>query len=227
MFLILSLILIAFFSITAYGVFQIKANYFLNSVNKLNASAVCLTFDDGPDPEITPKILQVLESANIKAAFFVIGKKAELYPDLINEIQKRGHVVGNHSYSHDNMLPFFSFEKFKADIEKCSIIIEKLTGNSPALFRPPFGITNPKYSKMLRQLKMTSIGWSVRSLDTMANDKNTLVNKVTKAIKPGSILLFHDTKAVTLSALPEIIEYCNKNGIKVANATELLPFSNA
>jgi peptidoglycan/xylan/chitin deacetylase (PgdA/CDA1 family) len=98
---------------TAYGSFKIQANYFLKSINKGQRKSIALTFDDGPDPDTTPIILEILKQKNVKATFFVIGKKAEKYPELLRQIDEEGHIVANHSYSHHNLIAFFSTEKLK------------------------------------------------------------------------------------------------------------------
>ena len=208
--------------ITIYGSFQIKANYFLNSINKGVKDGIALSFDDGPDPETTPKILDILRHQEIKASFFVIGKMAEKYPELLKTIEKDGHIIANHSYDHNNAMGFFGINKLATDIEKCSGIIEHITGKKPLLFRPPFGVTNPRYAVVLKNLRLTSIGWSGRSFDTITNSKNTLLKRVKKSIGRGAILLFHDTQKVTLEILPNIIEYCKENGVKIVPLHELI-----
>ncbi len=220
--LLLVSILLLFIAIIAYGSYQIKANYFIDSVNKGNADAICFTFDDGPDEEITPKILELLEAENLKAAFFMIGNKIEKHPELVKEIYKKGHVVANHSYSHSNKIALFSTEELMNDIAKCSAAIEKTIGEKTTLFRPPFGVTTPRYARVLKKLRLKSIGWTIRSFDTVEKSKEKLVAKIIRSIKPGAIILFHDTKRITLDALPAIILHCKKNGIKIAPLHELI-----
>lgn len=214
-------IIILFLTLTIYGSFQIKWNYYVNSINKGSGNAICFTFDDGPDPEITPKILEVLESENLKAAFFVIGSKVERYPDIVKELYSKGHVIANHTYSHSNKIVLFTSNKLKDDIDSCSKAIEKATGKPPTLFRPPYGVTTPCYARVLKQLGLKSIGWTLRSFDTMMKSKEELIERVSRLISPGSIVLFHDNRKTTLAALPEIINHCKKNGIKIASFSEL------
>ncbi len=215
-------IAIIYFIITSYGSFQIQFNYFINSINKGFNAGIVLSFDDGPDPDITPKILEILKTNGIKASYFVIGEKAEKHPLILKAIQEGGHIIANHSYGHNYSIGFFSTRELSIDIEKCSEIIEQITGKKTHFFRPPFGVTNPRYSTVLKRLKLTSIGWSGRSLDTITSNKDILFKRVKKSIGPGAILLFHDTQLVTLEALPNIIEYCKENGVKIVPLQELI-----
>ena len=220
--LLISLIVLIYLACIIYGSFQIKANYFLNSINKGVTDGIALSFDDGPDPEITPKILKILRENNVKASFFVIGKKIEMNPEILTSIAADGHIIANHSYEHDPAIGFWTKGKLAADLEKCSSLIAKTIGKKPLLFRPPFGVTNPRYASVLKKLNLTSVGWSGRSLDTVVNNKKELLQRVIKSIKNGTILLFHDTQKITLEILPDILEYCNKNGIKIVPLQEFI-----
>lgn len=219
---LLSIIIFFYLVIIVYGSSQIKANYFLNSINIGKADAVTFTFDDGPDIEHTPKILDLLEREKIKATFFVIGKKAELHPELLVTMNKHGHTIANHSYSHSNFIGFFSSQKLSNDIKKCSDIIEKITGCRPLYFRPPFGVTTPRYSSVLKKNKLTSIGWTVRSFDTSIKSKKILFNRITKCITKGSIILFHDTKNITVEALPDVIKFYREHHVKIVALPEII-----
>lgn len=197
---------------TTYGSFQIKANYFVKSIHKGNKKSIALTFDDGPDPEITPRILAVLKEKGVSATFFVIGEKAEKYPDLLKKIDEEGHIVANHSYSHNHLIGFFSKKRLNQDLVHCNEAIIAALGKTPVFFRPPFGVTNPRYAKVLKELKMQSIGWSLRSFDTRAKNKYQLIEKVISNLKRRDIVLLHDNRAVTADALEDLIEHCfNKN----------------
>jgi peptidoglycan/xylan/chitin deacetylase (PgdA/CDA1 family) len=215
-------VVVVFVLVTAYGSVQIQANYFVDSINHGENTGIALTFDDGPDPNITPQILKILEQHNLTGTFFIIGKKADTHPELLKEIHQKGHIIGNHSFSHSPYLPFFSTNKLKADIQHCSDIIKTLTGSETQLFRPPFGVTNPRYAKMLKQLELQSIGWNIRSLDTIFKSPKQLFKRITKKIEKGSILLFHDTQQVTLQTLPELIRYCEEEGIKILPLDKLI-----
>ena len=183
---------------------------------------ITLSFDDGPDPEFTPKILSILRDKKIKAAFFVIGRKAEQHPEILSTIYKDGHVIANHSYEHSRSIGFWGINKLASDIGMCSKIIERIIGEKPLFFRPPFGVTNPRYSIVLKKLGLISIGWTARSFDTVTASKNRLSKRVKKSIKTGAILLFHDSQEITTEVLPDIIEYCKTNNIKIVPLHELI-----
>jgi peptidoglycan/xylan/chitin deacetylase (PgdA/CDA1 family) len=109
-----------------------------------------------------------------------------------------------------------------ADIEKCSAIIEQIIGEKPVFFRPPFGVTNPRYRSVLKKLGLTSIGWTGRSFDTVLQEKTSLVKRINKIVSNHSILLFHDNLDVTVRALPEIIDNCRKQGVKIISLQNLI-----
>lgn len=217
--------------VMAVGVYYLKFNYFINSIIQNKEEGIILTFDDGPNPSTTPQVLEILNEFNLKATFFIIGKEAEKHPDIVAKIYAEGHLIGNHSYSHSNYMTFFNSKKMIKDFEAARVIIKDIIGVSPNYFRPPLGLTSPKYTKMLDKVNYQSIGWTYRSFDTMIDDKKTLIDKTIKAIKSNnkSILLFHDTKNTTIEALPEILKYIKDNGIKVANLDkniQLSPYEN-
>ncbi|MCE7065849.1 polysaccharide deacetylase family protein [Dyadobacter sp. CY326] len=220
--LVIGLILLIYLAITSYGSFKIQANYFTTSINHGKRKAIALTFDDGPDPETTPQILETLREKGVKATFFVIGKKAEKHPELLRRIDAEGHIVANHSYSHHYLIAFFSTAKLKADIEHCSNVISEILGKSPQFFRPPFGVTNPRYGRVLKALKINSIGWSMRSLDTKAKNKYEIINRVISKLKARDIVLLHDNRAVTAASLGDLIEHCKQTGIKIETLSRLI-----
>lgn len=205
-----------------FGSGLIQLNYFVNSINKGSAKGVAITFDDGPNSEITPKILDILAKENIKAAFFVIGYQIEAQKELVQRMHNEGHTIGNHSFSHTKKLTTASTELLIEDFSKCSAAIENVIKQKPLFFRPPYGVTNPRYKRAIMALNIKSIGWSIRSLDTKTNDSKKLYKSLTKQISNGSIILFHDTQKVTVEVLPDIIKYCKDNGINIVPLPELI-----
>ena len=171
-------------------------------------SQIHLTFDDGPDSSVTPEILKVLERHNKKATFFCIGEKIESYPEIIKKIIKNGHKIGNHSYSHSNFFDFFRTSKVIKELDKTNKLIKEISGKECTIFRPPYGVTNPNIAKAVKKLNMETVGWSIRSLDTV-KDKKTVLKRLKKA-KPGDIILFHDTKVHTVEILEEFLRLKNK-----------------
>jgi peptidoglycan-N-acetylglucosamine deacetylase len=220
--LVLTAIALLFVGVTAYGSAQIQANYFVKSINKGGMKAISLTFDDGPDPDSTPRILDTLKEYNLKATFFVIGNKAAKHPELMQRIVEEGHVVGNHSYSHSYVIALFSRKKLRADIARCNETIRDITGRTPTFFRPPFGVTNPRYAPVLKDLQLHSIGWSLRSMDTRAKNKYQLIQKIISKLKPKDIVLLHDHLPLTADSLADIIGHCREMGIKIEPLPRLI-----
>ena len=113
--------------------------------------SVSLSFDDGPDPVLSPEILDVLKKYKVPAGFFLIGKKISGNEALVKRICEEGHIIGNHSFSHSNLWDFMSSEKMAADIEKTVSAIRDVTGKSPRYFRPPYGVINPMVNKAVKK----------------------------------------------------------------------------
>ncbi len=184
-----------------FGSKNICSQFYINAECKSkDKSKIHLTFDDGPHPEITPKILEVLKKHNQKATFFCIGKNLEKYSETAKQIVAEGHTTGNHSYSHSFYFDFFRTKKVIEELEKTNKLIKEITGKDCTIFRPPYGVTNPNIAKAVKKLNMQVSGWNIRSLDTVKNKKQVLI-RLQKA-KPGDIILFHDTKIIT----PEILD---------------------
>jgi peptidoglycan/xylan/chitin deacetylase (PgdA/CDA1 family) len=162
----------------------------------LEKSKICLTFDDGPN-EYTLKNLETLKRFNLKATFFVVGKSCQKYPQILKEIVKEGHLIGNHSFSHS--IKFF-FD-FKREIERTREIIKEITGIETKIFRPPYGFLHPWLKNYLLKNGYKILLWDVDSRDW----KGKIDQKIFQKIKPNSILLFHDCLETSL-ALPKILE---------------------
>lgn len=209
-------IISAFYLIsTAYGSFEIRSNYFVTSIHKGKKKSIALTFDDGPHPDNTPRILDILKEKGVKATFFVIGKNAEKHPDLVRRIDAEGHIVANHSYSHNYLIAFFSTKRLKNDLTHCNDIVYQILEKKPKFFRPPFGVTNPRYGTVLRELNLQSIGWSLRSFDTRAKNKYQLIQNVISKLQKRDIVLLHDHLPVTADALEDLIEHCRSKNIDI------------
>lgn len=196
-----------------------QLNFFVASLHRLPASgsSVVLTFDDGPMPGHTEKVLAVLAKKKAKACFFLIGKNMEQHPELVKQIIAGGHQVGHHSYSHVNIFPMWSTEKVKEDIAKAASILESITGQQNLRFRIPFGLSNPNIAKAIAQCNFQSIGWSLRTYDTMSKSKEQLVQTVLSKVKAGDIILLHDWGTYTVDALPEIIDGVRGKGLEFGN----------
>jgi len=190
---VLPLIIIAGMSLL--GPFIQRLSLFLPIVTNGDREkrAISLTFDDGPDPESTEVLLDLLLKYDVKATFFVIGRQVEKYPDLMEKIIANGHEIGNHSQTHDIFLTLRRSDTLRKEIEVCQKSLSRLGIRSYA-FRPPVGITNPKLFKVLLSLGMYCAGFSCRPVDFGNRRIFNLKEKVLKSIKPGDILMLHDRK---------------------------------
>lgn len=218
------LLVIAYLSFLVYGSYNVRSNFYLKTISAapVGRKTIALSFDDGPHASLTPPILQVLKEYDVKAAFFCIGKQVRENQALCKQIFDEGHVIGNHSYSHDLWFDLFSAQKMTEDLRQMNQVVNDITGVSPRLFRPPYGVTNPNLKKAIKNNQFTPIGWTIRSLDTVAKDREKLLKAVIKSLKPGAILLFHDTCKITLDILPAFIEQVRQRGYQIERLDKLL-----
>ena len=191
--LVLGLLLTAYLVILALGVSILKLNFFVKVTCRGEATTrrVALTFDDGPDPATTPKLLEVLKRHEIKAAFFPIGTKVKEHPEIIKQIDQEGHILGNHSFRHAWWTNFLIAGALEREIGRAQGAIEAAIGKVPAYFRPPMGLTNPHLKRGLGKHGLSVIGWDVRAYDTGASSEK-VIKRVLKKIRNGSIILLHD-----------------------------------
>lgn len=178
--------------------------------------SIYLTFDDGPTPEVTVWILKTLKEYKAKASFFCIGKNIEANPNLMENIQKEGHTIGNHTYSHLNGWKT-SFKSYTADVLKAKQRLNEYIGIEKELFfRPAYGKITKKQANRLQKEGYTIVMWDVLSGDfdtNLAPDKSLQI--VLKHLKPGSILVFHDSvkaKETLEFVLPKTLAFCKKEG---------------
>lgn len=188
------------------------ADRFLNKFTwKLEGgNKIYLTFDDGPTPIITKKVLDILDEFKIKSTFFCLGRNVEKYPEIYNDIIKRGHAIGNHSYSHLNGWKT-KYKEYVNDVELASHCLKT------KLFRPPYGKIKPFQLRNIRK-RYKVIMWDVLSGDFSKNiDNITCLNNVIKYTTDGSIIVFHDSVKASNNlfyALPKAIEYLLSKGYK-------------
>ena len=216
--------LVSYVLIAIISSYMLQLNMHIQSIQKPSENGVLLTFDDGPDPKHTPSILDTLQREKISAVFFVIGKHAEKHPDLIQRIQSDGHILGNHSYSHHYLLPFFTSKRLQKDFEKCASVIRQIIGVKPLLLRPPFGATSPKYFKAFKKMTYQSVGWNIRTYDTIAKSKDEFLQRSLKHLRENEsqIMLLHDSKATTAKGLEELIGFIRKKGLNFLSPEQAL-----
>ena len=207
-----------------YGSANIQANFFIPAYCTTNSAEkfISLTFDDGPNPEFTREILSVLADYNAQATFFVIGKNIPGNENILQAIVSAGHSIGNHSYTHSYFIDLKNANSLKTELSMTTDSIFKVIGKRPKLFRPPYGVITPHLAKVVKELNYAVIGWSIRSYDTTNNSVATINKRVQAQIKPGAIILFHDTSAKTLQALKQTLDFAKNNDYKVIGVEKLL-----
>ncbi|XZF61660.1 MAG: polysaccharide deacetylase family protein [Gloeotrichia echinulata DVL01] len=184
---------------------------------------IALTFDDGPWPQSTAQVLDILKKNDIKATFFVVGQNVKNFPDLMKRVVAEGHTVGNHTWHHwyHSMSP----QTAAFEINNTTDIIYKTTGVKTNLFRPPGGIMTNGVANYARNSKYAIIMWSSDSVDYSLPSVPRLINNVFREAKPGGIVLMHDgggNRAQTVQALPTIIANFRKQGYSFVTVPELL-----
>jgi peptidoglycan-N-acetylglucosamine deacetylase len=221
----------AYVGIILCGVFILGLRMFADAILRgpKDAKGIVLTFDDGPDPVNTRKVLDILDKSDAKATFFVIGHKAEKHPDVVKEIVKRGHEVGVHGYAHDRLFSLRGSKRVRKDLEKAVKTLEKITKKRPTLFRPPIGHTNPTIARIADQLDLTVIGWSAAGYDGIKSAKPSFVaSRVERLLDDGVIVLLHDAaerddhEPVITKALPQILDAAKEKNLKVARLSDWL-----
>lgn len=207
-----------------WGSYYVGSGFYFKIIcfAKTEKKQIAISFDDGPVNEFTPQILKLLSEFNIHAAFFCIGHRIGENEGLFKQIHEAGHIIGNHSYSHDKWFDLFSADKMYGDLQKMDEAMEKAIGVKPKLFRPPYGVTNPNLKKAVHRGNYISVGWSIRSFDTIISDEHKLLAKVTKALKPGAVVLFHDTGKAIPAILPAFIQQARDKGYEIVRLDKLL-----
>lgn len=182
---------------------------------------VAITFDDGPDPEVTPRVLEILDRHQAKATFFVVGRKAAAHPDIIRTMVARGHRVENHSFRHANTFAFHGTGGMAREIEAAQLAIGALTGQAPEYFRAPMGIRNPFLEPALARLGLQLVSWTRRGYDAVNGNAAAVLRRLTRGLAAGDVLVLHDGSAartadgqpVVLVVLPQLLEKIRAAGL--------------
>ena len=181
-----------------------------------------MTFDDGPHPKLTPRLLDILKERNIKATFFVIGKLVAEYPDIAKRIVDEGHEIANHSWNHPQLTKL-SLSAFDAEISQTTDAIVKATGVRPVTMRPPHGYINPALTKRLNEeYGLSVILWSVDPSDWKILKSDHVSGHIIKNTAPGAIILAHDIHPSTIDAMPATFDALQSKGYKFATVSELI-----
>ena len=185
---------------------------------KEEKGVVALTFDDGPHPRYTPLLLDGLKKRGVKASFFVTGKNAEQYPELIRRMDKEGHLIGNHTYSH-LQLSEKNREQFREELVKTNGILKEITGKDVEFVRPPYGSWDKNFEA---ELNMFPVLWNLDPLDWSSRNAQNVEKKVLAAVEDGSVILLHDEYASTVTAAFGIVDELRREGYRFVTVEELL-----
>ncbi len=198
--------------------------FFLKSVcsAKTVVKEISLSFDDGPANEYTARVLDILKENNASAVFFCIGKKMQGNEALLKRMINEGHIIGNHSNSHHPFFPLYSPKQILKELELTSQTCQEITGLYPRFFRPPYGVTNPNLKKAIYSGGFISVGWSIRSYDTVIGNEEKLLNRILTRLKPGAIILLHDTSQSTVKILPRLLKEIRNKGYAISRLDKMI-----
>jgi peptidoglycan/xylan/chitin deacetylase (PgdA/CDA1 family) len=183
---------------------------------------VSITFDDGPDDMLTPQLLDHLQDLGIPATFFCIGKKVNGNEKILKRMHREGHLIGTHSYSHSNWFDLFSPARMRKELENSVHAVLEATGMKPLLFRPPYGVINPMLKRALHGSGLQVIGFSNRAWDTSNRKQEIILARIMKNLKPGDIILLHDTVRESAEVIKTLAEQMKQAGYRILPLDQLL-----
>jgi peptidoglycan/xylan/chitin deacetylase (PgdA/CDA1 family) len=183
---------------------------------------IALTFDDGPHPSVTPRVLEVLDRYEAKASFFCVGTKAFAYPSIVQDIVRRGHSVENHTQTHPAAFATYGMIRMRREIESCQETLASLCGRRPTFFRAPAGFRNPLLDPVLARQGLQYVSWTRRALDTVDQNCERVLNRLTHKLDAGDVLALHDGEAnharregcVVVEVLSKLLEEIRARNLK-------------
>lgn len=192
---------------------------------------VAITIDDGPDPEVTPQVLDILDRYQAKATFFCIGKCAVQHPELCRDIIRRGHTVENHSLSHPWFFALLDPWSIHREVHEAQRVLSEISGQTPRFFRATAGLRSPELEPVLAHCGMRLCSWSRRGFDTSESDTDKVLMKLTRDLQGGEILLLHDGNAartvqgqpVILEALPRLLDVLARSNLHSVTLRSAIP----
>lgn len=179
---------------------------------------IALTFDDGPHPVCTPQLLDGLKARGVKASFFITGQNAEKYPELVERMQREGHLIGNHTYSHIQLTKQ-NREQFREELVKTNGIIREITGEDPVFVRPPYGSWDKKFEE---ELNMFPVLWTIDPLDWCTKDAGNVARRVISKAKENAVILMHDEYDSTVQAALSVVDALQGEGYEFVTVEEIL-----
>ena len=189
---------------------------------------IALTFDDGPDPRFTEDVLNVLNQYNVSGTFFLMGSRAIAYPEIVERINNEGHVIGNHTYFHPNLVKEADIPTLEREVTRTENTLNDIIDYRTSLFRPPYGFLYNELVEKLAEMQYLIIGWSVDSLDWEEDPPEVIASNVLDNVHPGAIILMHDgadwdgDRTNTIAALRQIIPALQKQGYEFVTVPKLL-----
>ncbi len=201
--------------------------FFFLSNPKITEKKAVLTFDDGPDGEFTPAILDILREKEVKATFFLLGENVNQFPGITLKIHQEGHLIGNHSMTHTNFQELEVREIIEQEIIPTEEAIYRITGEKPVFIRPPYGSIQDEAIKALGKKGYRIVNWSVDSFDwdRELNKPEAIIERVLSYLHPGDVILMHSAggnRENTVAALPEIIDALREKGYSLTTIDKLL-----
>jgi len=192
---------------------------------------IALTIDDGPHPQVTPQVLDMLDAYGVRATFFCIGEHAARYPALCREIAERGHAVENHSQHHRHHFSLMGMAGLKREIQAGQATLAAITGRAPQFFRAPAGLRNPCLDPVLAACGLRLASWTRRGFDTRTAQPEVVAQRLLRGLRPGAILLLHDGncartaagQAVILAVLPTLLQAAAAAGLRFVTLADALP----
>lgn len=217
--LVVICIVLSVFGFLFWASASIRSGVYLKAFcrERTSEKVVYLTFDDGP-VRGTAAILDVLRERGALATFFIIGKNVSGNEDIVRQAFADGHKIGIHSWGHENMFPLYSLSRMNEDIRRCKTALETLSGTEVRLFRPPFGVVNPTIARSVKRLGLQTVGWSIRSFDTMHCDRpdweSRVADRIMRHLHPGAVILLHDRLSAAPSLLSTLLDRLTAAGYR-------------
>lgn len=190
----------------------------LSAEEKTEKKRIALTFDDGPHPIYTPQMLELLEEEQVPATFFLLGENVELYGDVVKDIAREGHLIGNHTYHHVQVTSL-SLDEACKEIQETSDLIEELTGAGTEYVRPPFGTWN---AELEERLNLIPVMWSIDTKDWTTQNVDWIVREAVKHAEDHDIILMHDSYQSTVDAVKRVIEQLEAEGFEFVTVDEII-----
>jgi peptidoglycan/xylan/chitin deacetylase (PgdA/CDA1 family) len=205
--------------IMLYLLFHPRSQWLVANRFRVDGSSnVALTFDDGPDPVDTPKLLDLLREKGVKATFFVVGKRADQYPQIVRRAWDEGHLIANHTWSHYSLFCFLTPSRLRTEIERGTESVRRICRHRPRLFRSPVGLRHPLLQPFLDAARLEFVSWSIWTRDSLTPNSEVLTRRILNRVTGGDIILLHDRLPggadVMLSILPRVIDEIRARGFE-------------